>query len=265
MCESNVYLNREGNEELVMERVDRIVPGLDDNVFLENIFGERKVLRARIKEMELVHHRIVLEEIPEEQSAVDTEIWIEPQTDHGHFHAGEDVALKVMKGYNMKPSDLDISQVRAVMVNEDGQNQVEIHMHHGVGEINIGHETDGLIQLFVQENTDKDRYGKIVLEIGHHHHHELQPLGLPLEIVPCGYSHARMGEQYEIVVLKDGAALPGVEVKATFAGTHSPDYPHRLITGSDGKTRLFLSARGNYLFTVSVDNVISTFTLVKSF
>lgn len=265
MCESNVYIDREGMEELVMERVDRVVPGYDDNIFLENVFGERRVIRARIREMELVHHRILLEEIQEEQGIVENEIWLEPETDHGHFHEGEEVSLKVLKGYNMKPSEQDCSDIRATVVSEEGRRPVQINMHHGTAEINLGSETDGLIQVFVEEETDKELYGKIVLEIGHHHHHELQPLGLPLEIVPCGYSHARMGENYEIMLLKDGSPLPGVEVRATFSATHSPDYPHRLTTGSDGKTRLFLSARGNYLFTASYENLVSTFTLVKSF
>ncbi|MEN6389497.1 MAG: DUF4198 domain-containing protein, partial [Syntrophomonas sp.] len=76
---------------------------------------------------------------------------------------------------------------------------------------------------------------------------------------------ARMGENYEIMVLKDGEPLAGAEVMATFAGTHHQDYPHRLVADEDGKVRLFLSARGNYLFKVQEGNVISTFTLVKSF
>ena len=63
MCESNVYLDRAGHKELLMESVDRIIPAEDGNIFMESIFGERKVVRARIKEMELVHHRIILEEI----------------------------------------------------------------------------------------------------------------------------------------------------------------------------------------------------------
>ena len=63
MCESNVYLSRGGQEELLMESVDRIIPAEDGNIFLESIFGERKIIKARIREMELVHHRIILEEI----------------------------------------------------------------------------------------------------------------------------------------------------------------------------------------------------------
>ena len=63
MCEANVYLLRDGQEQLLMERVDRIIPGEDNTLFMENIFGERKVIKARFRELELVRHRIIVEEI----------------------------------------------------------------------------------------------------------------------------------------------------------------------------------------------------------
>ena len=63
MCESNVYLyNGEHGEELFLEKVDKIIPQAEE-LFMENIFGERKTIKARIKEMALVDHRIVLEKI----------------------------------------------------------------------------------------------------------------------------------------------------------------------------------------------------------
>lgn len=62
MCEANVYLiDKEGNEKLLLESVDKLVPG-DESIMLENIFSQRKTVKARIKEMALVEHRIVLEE-----------------------------------------------------------------------------------------------------------------------------------------------------------------------------------------------------------
>lgn len=61
MCEANVYLStEEGGEELLLENVNIVVPKEDGELLLENIFGERKLLKARIKEMELVNHRIVI-------------------------------------------------------------------------------------------------------------------------------------------------------------------------------------------------------------
>lgn len=61
MCEANVYLiDREGRERLLLESVDKIIPG-EEGIFLENIFSQRKTIIAKIKEMELVNHKIILE------------------------------------------------------------------------------------------------------------------------------------------------------------------------------------------------------------
>ncbi len=63
MCEANVYLLDEtGREVLVLDSVDKVIPG-EDGITLENIYSERKTLKARIKLMELVEHRIILENI----------------------------------------------------------------------------------------------------------------------------------------------------------------------------------------------------------
>lgn len=62
MCEANVYLiDKEGNERLILESVDKILP-VDGVIEIENIFSQRKIINARIKEMALVEHRIILEE-----------------------------------------------------------------------------------------------------------------------------------------------------------------------------------------------------------
>ena len=62
MCESNVYMiGKDGIENLLLDSVDKIIP-TDDTIFLENIFYESKTVRARIKEMSLVEHRIILQE-----------------------------------------------------------------------------------------------------------------------------------------------------------------------------------------------------------
>ncbi|MDN5348344.1 MAG: hypothetical protein PWP65_1908 [Clostridia bacterium] len=62
MCEANAYLLKGDGEELVLENVDRVIPQ-EDGILMEDIFGKRKILRARIKEMALVDHKIILEEI----------------------------------------------------------------------------------------------------------------------------------------------------------------------------------------------------------
>ncbi|MCR4435099.1 MAG: CooT family nickel-binding protein [Clostridiales bacterium] len=63
MCEANVYLlDEDGNEILFLEAVDKILPE-GDQLCLENIFYEKKYINAKIKEMALVDHRIVIERI----------------------------------------------------------------------------------------------------------------------------------------------------------------------------------------------------------
>lgn len=61
MCEANVYLiDEEGNEKLYLESVDKFIPD-GDGWCLENIFNQKKYIKARIKEMALVEHRIILQ------------------------------------------------------------------------------------------------------------------------------------------------------------------------------------------------------------
>jgi predicted RNA-binding protein len=58
MCESNAYLIKEGEEELLMESVDVIEPEGTDTFRLVDIFGDQKIIKARIKQMNLVNHKI---------------------------------------------------------------------------------------------------------------------------------------------------------------------------------------------------------------
>ena len=61
MCEANAYLLKEGKEELIFEDLMILRPEQED-IYLQNIFGEQKRIKARIKEMNLVEHRVILEE-----------------------------------------------------------------------------------------------------------------------------------------------------------------------------------------------------------
>lgn len=61
MCEAHVYvLDENGEEKLLLESVDKIIPK-GDELHLENIYSERKTIKAEIKTMALVQHKIVLE------------------------------------------------------------------------------------------------------------------------------------------------------------------------------------------------------------
>ncbi len=62
MCEAHAYLSRGDQEELIFENVDR-VDLQNECIVLENIFGQRKMLKAKIKELALVDHKIILEEV----------------------------------------------------------------------------------------------------------------------------------------------------------------------------------------------------------
>jgi predicted RNA-binding protein len=61
MCEANAYLVKDGQEKMVFENVDRVQPH-ENGLLLEDIFGRRLILDARIKELALVDHKILLEE-----------------------------------------------------------------------------------------------------------------------------------------------------------------------------------------------------------
>jgi len=63
MCEANAYIMmKEGKEELVLEDIALLRPE-EEGLYLQNIFGEQKRVKARIKEMNLLDHRIILQEL----------------------------------------------------------------------------------------------------------------------------------------------------------------------------------------------------------
>lgn len=60
MCESNAYLLKDGKEELLMESVSFLQPK-GDQIVLRSLFGEETTVQARLLEMNLTGHKIVLE------------------------------------------------------------------------------------------------------------------------------------------------------------------------------------------------------------
>jgi predicted RNA-binding protein len=62
MCEATAFLLTDKGEELVLEAVEGIETG-DDRVRLVNIFGEEKIVKARVKSFSLVSHKIILEKL----------------------------------------------------------------------------------------------------------------------------------------------------------------------------------------------------------
>jgi len=63
MCESNAYLKDGENEVMLMESVDSIEP-YENGLKLMDSFGKEMFIKARIKNMNLLNHRIILEELP---------------------------------------------------------------------------------------------------------------------------------------------------------------------------------------------------------
>ncbi|MBA4394906.1 MAG: RNA-binding protein [Desulfobacca sp.] len=61
MCEAAAFIIRDGKEELVLDSVDLLEPD-NGNIRLVNIFGEQKIISAKIKQFSLVNHKIILEE-----------------------------------------------------------------------------------------------------------------------------------------------------------------------------------------------------------
>jgi len=59
MCEANAYyINDNGEEELLMNDVDKVEPGKEHFV-LKSIYGEQKFVKGEIKEISLLNHKII--------------------------------------------------------------------------------------------------------------------------------------------------------------------------------------------------------------
>ena len=63
MCEATVFLASGGRERKIMENVVAMRPE-GDCIFLADLLGEQRLVRAQIKDVDLLHHRVVLEEVP---------------------------------------------------------------------------------------------------------------------------------------------------------------------------------------------------------
>ena len=61
MCEANAYIIKDGEEEIVMKGVD-ILRSEKNGIYLQDIFGAQRTIKAKIKELNLVEHKILLEE-----------------------------------------------------------------------------------------------------------------------------------------------------------------------------------------------------------
>ncbi|MBW1798773.1 MAG: CooT family nickel-binding protein [Deltaproteobacteria bacterium] len=62
MCEAHAFILKNGKEEKVLEDVDLVEMG-DDEVKLVSIFGEQKILKARLKFYNNTERKILFEPI----------------------------------------------------------------------------------------------------------------------------------------------------------------------------------------------------------
>ena len=61
MCEAHAYILRDGKEVKLLDNVDQVeVEG--DEIKMVNIFGEQKILKARIRSYSNTDSKIVLED-----------------------------------------------------------------------------------------------------------------------------------------------------------------------------------------------------------
>ena len=63
MCEANAYWLQDDEEQLLLESVDLVEPEGDDTWRIVDIFGDQKIVKGRIKAMNLVNHKIVFEQV----------------------------------------------------------------------------------------------------------------------------------------------------------------------------------------------------------
>ena len=65
MCEATVIISADGREHQIMENVVALRQDEDGRLLLADLLGEQKLVRARVRDVDFLRHRIVLEEIDE--------------------------------------------------------------------------------------------------------------------------------------------------------------------------------------------------------
>jgi len=65
MCQTAAYIVRDGVEELVLQDVISVVPS-EGGVRLVNLFGEEKTVPGRVRQIDLLAHRVIIQSGPKE-------------------------------------------------------------------------------------------------------------------------------------------------------------------------------------------------------
>lgn len=61
MCEVNAYLRKDNHETLIMERVYKL-ESIENQIRIENLFGEQKFINLPLKEVDFDQNRMVFVE-----------------------------------------------------------------------------------------------------------------------------------------------------------------------------------------------------------
>ena len=62
MCQSSVYMEKEGEEQEILKDAILVEP-VDNGVKIQAMFEAPKLVKARIKRIDLLKHKVILEEI----------------------------------------------------------------------------------------------------------------------------------------------------------------------------------------------------------
>jgi predicted RNA-binding protein len=60
MCQTTAYVEEEGKEIPVLQDVVSVLPG-HGTIRMINLFGEEKVISGRIKRIDLLAHRVIIQ------------------------------------------------------------------------------------------------------------------------------------------------------------------------------------------------------------
>ena len=62
MCLSNVYIDRNGEKELLLQEIASVEVS-EGKLLLKTLFGESKEIRANIRQIDFLDHNILLENL----------------------------------------------------------------------------------------------------------------------------------------------------------------------------------------------------------
>jgi predicted RNA-binding protein len=62
MCDSSAYLLKKGQESLLLEHID-FFESSENEIRLVDIFGEEKKVKAKLKSLSLLEHKILFESL----------------------------------------------------------------------------------------------------------------------------------------------------------------------------------------------------------